>query len=87
MIDEMNPSNGTDEGLTQIVYRHRMDRVPTLEDRKKRVGLMEFVEVLREHGWVDENYRGLKRFRLRFEGYAEKGNNYIEWTAFLRQES
>jgi len=76
-----------DEELTQIIYKHRMDRAPTLEDRAKKIGLAGFTEILREHGWVDEKNRALKNFRMRYGGHAEEGNNYIEWIAFLRQEA
>ncbi len=73
--------------MEQIVYVYRMDRAPTLEDRANKIGLEEFIKELREHGWVDSSSRitALKRFRIRYEGHEEPGNNYVRWSAVLKE--
>lgn len=65
----------------KIVYKHRMDRAPTLDDRTKRVGLEGFLKELQKHGWADESLHAIKKFKWEYRGHVEEGNNYIQWTA------
>ena len=68
-----------------IIYQHKMDRPPTLEDRAQRVGMEGFFEELQRQEWADDNLRALKRFRVTYEGHEEPGNNYIRWAAILQE--
>mgnify|MGYP001363182612 CR=1 FL=1 len=66
----------------EVVYRHRMDRAPTTEDRDARIGYEGFVEMLQEEGWVSsDGDTTLKNFRWSYGSCTEPGNNYIEWKA------
>ncbi len=69
---------------TEIVYRKKLDRAPTLMDRTNKVGFEEFKSKLREAGWIGEDGDTVKiPFELVYEGNKGKGNNYIEWGAKL----
>lgn len=67
----------------RIIYRHVIDRPPTLEDRAAKIGFEGFVEKLQEQGWVarDGRLTTLRNFKCEYEGHAQKDNNYIEWRA------
>jgi|GEM_PF-4001407 hypothetical protein len=71
---------------TTIVYRHKMGRPPTLEDRAQRVGMKGFFEEVQKHDWVDKGLRSLKRFKVTYEVHEEPDNNYIQWTAILNEQ-
>lgn len=66
-----------------VTYREKLNRPPTLEDKKKARGLDGFIKKLQEVGWVDENGISLKCFNMEYAANNEKGNNYIEWNADL----
>jgi len=70
----------------QIIYKYKMDREPSLEDRTKKVGFNGFIKELQRHGWASDDSRvtALKNFRVEYEGHIEPGNNYIQWTGVLR---
>ena len=69
----------------EIVYRHTMDRPPTMDDRMKKVGLDGLANRLKGAGWVAEDGETvLRNFDVVYEGVAEPNNNYIEWRATLR---
>jgi len=72
--------------INTVVYKHIMDRAPTLEDRAQKIGMEGFLKRLQDEGWTDENFVCLKRCSVTYEGHAEPGNNYIEWSAVLIEE-
>lgn len=65
-----------------VIYRHIMNRAPTLADRAKKIGLKDFIEKLEEQGWARDDVI-LKNFIVRYRGNSGNGNNYIEWSAEL----
>ena len=68
----------------EIEYRHEMDRAPTPEDRRKKLGFEEFTAKLQEEGWVGlDGVTSLKEFEVRYSDHAEEGNNYVKWRATL----
>ncbi len=62
-----------------------MERAPTRQDRIQGIGLEGFLVELFKHGWVDEKFCGLKRFKVIYESHGEPNNNYIEWTAVIKE--
>ena len=69
----------------KLILRIPLDRPPTKTDRLKRLGLKDFMEKLRQQGWVDENGNALKNFEVANRGHAQDNNHYIEWTARLKE--
>lgn len=67
-----------------IEYRYEMDRTPTPEDRRKKLGFEEFVAKLQEEGWIGpDGDTAIKDFKVGYSNHVEEGNNYIEWRATL----
>lgn len=66
-----------------IKYEHHLDRAPTLDDKRKKVGMIHFLMMLREEGWADDMGRSLKSLEMSVEGIAEEGNHRMIWTAKL----
>lgn len=69
----------------EVVYRHEMDREPTMEDISRKLGLEEFVLKLQEEGWVAPNRTPLKDFDVWYGGCREPGNYYLEWKAVVEK--
>jgi hypothetical protein len=70
--------------LTEITVRIPLNRPPTERDRQAGVGIEFLEERLFQVGWVEEAGMVLKRFKVSFNGYADHGENYIEWKAELK---
>lgn len=69
-----------------VIYRHQLNRAPTLEDRAKGVGEAGFTEELIRQGWlemVNSHPKALKPFVIEYSTQTKKGDNYIEWKATL----
>lgn len=62
-----------------------MNRAPTEEDRRNRVGLDEFIVELQKHGWVtnDTRHTHLKKFAVYYSACHHDDFNYMEWSAVL----
>ena len=71
--------------LTEITVRIPLNRPPTERDRQAAVGIEILEERLFQVGWVEEAGMLLKRFKVSFNGYADHGENYIEWKAELQE--
>ena len=69
----------------KIIYRHRLNRTPTPKDRQKKIGLDGLAKKLAMHGWIDGEETVIREFNLLYEANAQPGNNYIQWTATLRE--
>jgi len=67
---------------TEIIYRKKLDRAPTMEDRINRLGFEDFVDRLKEKKWIaKDGDTALIPFHMTYKGNEEKGNNYVEWRA------
>lgn len=65
-----------------------MNKAPTFEDRRNKVGFEGFRKRLEEKGWVKGAMGiALKVFKVQYSGHAEEGNNYIKWVAILDENS
>jgi len=65
-----------------ITHREMIDKTPTLDDKIKGVGVKGFVRKLEEDGLINIKKKIiLKRFVVIYNNHAEKGNNYVEWSA------
>ena len=72
--------------IDTIIYKHNLDRTPTIEDRNNKVGLLEFAEQLREKGWVKKEKKefiSLKHFDVFYTTSTGNKENHIEWKAML----
>lgn len=70
-------------GIQTVIYKHILDRAPTLEDRARKIGMIEFAKKLEEHGWLDGEGLCTREFDVTYEGHGAPGDNYIQWTAIL----
>jgi len=65
-----------------ITHREMIDKTPTLDDKIKGVGVKGFVRKLEEEGLINIKRKViLKEFMVSYDDHAEKGNNYVEWSA------
>ena len=68
----------------RIALRVPFDRPLTEQDRVRRAGFHDFLQLLRKAGWVDENNVALREFKLSQQGHTRNKKYYIEWVARLQ---
>jgi len=68
-----------------VIYRHFMDRAPTIGERTSMLGFCEYQDALRKRGWVDSDNEIKRDFvsESRVFYFGKSGNCYIEWIGFL----